>query len=414
MESLDADTTCCVVGGGPGGMVLAYLLARAGVRTTLLESRGDFDRDFRGDSLHPATLELLDSLGLVDDLLRLEHYKARYFQFHTGDQTLTTTDYGLLRSRFPYVALMPQGRFLDFMAERAEQLPTFQLATGARVDGLVEQDGRVTGVRLRQPVAGNQEISANLVVGADGRFSTVRRLAGMPAEPLGASSDVLWFELPRYPETDPPDADVSLYFGAGHYAALLGKTTSWQVGYTIAKGSYAAARSAGVASVRDFVSTQIPWLADRTHLLSDWSQLTLLSVEIARVDRWHRPGLLLIGDAAHIISPVGGNGILMAVQDAVAATNTLATPLRDRGNVTDADLASVQQEREPAITRVQRQQVRIERRTGARLATGRPFTLPAAFSALTRTSLLRKRSARSNAYGPKTPLLDTSLLLPKG
>ncbi|MEO6086405.1 MAG: FAD-dependent monooxygenase, partial [Umezawaea sp.] len=204
-----------VVGGGPGGVVLALLLARAGVPVTLLESHQDFDRDFRGDSLHPYTLELLDQLGLADRLLELPHHPARHFRLHTPTATITTADYGKLRGRFNYVALMPQARFLDFLAEQAARLPAFTLRLGAKVTGLTEDDGVVTGVRYRDR-NGTQTLPARLVVGADGRFSKLRALSGLPGHSLGASSDLLWFRLPRLP-TDPPEADVDLFFGRDQY-----------------------------------------------------------------------------------------------------------------------------------------------------------------------------------------------------
>ncbi|PRY38724.1 FAD-dependent oxidoreductase [Umezawaea tangerina] len=396
-----------VVGGGPGGVVLALLLARAGVPVTLLESHQDFDRDFRGDSLHPYTLELLDDLGLADALLRLPHHPARYFRFHTPTTSITTADYGKLRTRFNYVALMPQARFLDFLATEAARLPAFTLRLGAKVTGLVEEDGVVTGVRYRDK-QGEQTLSARLVVGADGRFSKTRKLSGLPAHSLGASSDLLWFRLPRHP-ADPPEADVDLYFGRDQYVGLLGGTDDWQVGCTLPKGGYPAARDAGVAPIRDFVARRVPWLADRVHELREFSQTTLLSVDIARVDRWHRPGLLLIGDAAHVISPVGGNGILMAIQDAVATANRLVPALRDHGTVDPAVLAAIQAEREPAIDVVQAQQTRIERRIARSRERGKPLTPPGFLRWITALPGVRARAAKANAYGPRPPRLDLPL-----
>ena len=393
-----------VAGGGPGGLLLGYLLARAGIDVTVLEARSDFDRDFRGDSLHPYTLELLDRLGLATDLLELDHFKARSFRFHTPAGVYRCADYDRLPTPFGYVALMPQVRFLDFLAERAKALPTFTLRTNAKVTGLLEDDdGTVTGVRHR-----GGELKTSLVVGADGRFSTVRRLAGLDARPLGATTDLLWFRLPRSPG-DPPDADLDLYFGRDAYVGVLGGVHDWQVGYSIEKGSYPALRERGVEPIRAFLRERVPWLADRAHLLTDFAQTTLLSVDISRVDRWHRPGLLLLGDAAHVISPVGGNGILMAVQDAVAAANRLITPLR-RGEVTDEDLARVQADRIGAIERVQADQVRVERRAAAARARGRGTAPPALLKLLFAIPAVRTRGARSNAYGPFPPQLDESLL----
>ncbi|MEU8637291.1 FAD-dependent oxidoreductase [Amycolatopsis sp. NPDC048633] len=392
-----------VAGGGPGGLLLGYLLARAGIGVTVLEARSDFDRDFRGDSLHPYTLELLDRLGLAEDLLRLDHFKARSFRFHTPSGVYSCADYDRLDTPFGYVALMPQVRFLDFLAERAAALPAFTLRTNAKVTRLLEDDGKVTGVRYR-----GGELTTSLVVGADGRFSTVRRLAGLDARPLGATTDLLWFRLPRSPG-DPPDADLDLYFGHDAYVGVLGGVHDWQVGYSIEKGSYSALRERGVEPIRAFLRARVPWLADRAHLLTDFSQTTLLSVDISRVERWHRPGLLLLGDAAHVISPVGGNGILMAIQDAVAAANRLIPALR-RGDAGPDVLAGVQADRIRAIERVQADQVRVEKRAAAARARGRGTAPPALLKFLFTVPALRTRGARSNAYGPFPPQLDESFL----
>ncbi|WP_084578836.1 FAD-dependent oxidoreductase [Kutzneria sp. 744] len=398
---------CVVVGGGPGGVMLAYLLGRAGVPVTLLEAHRDFDRDFRGDSLHPYTLELLDQLGLAAELLTLPHHKARYFRFHTPSGTVTTADYGRLRTSFNYVALMPQARFLDFLAARFARLPGCRLLTGAKVTDLLRADDRVIGVRYRDE-HGVHDLHAEMVVAGDGRFSKLRRLADLPARSLGASSDLLWLRLPHH-DSDPPDADVDLFFGRDHYVGLLAGPQGWQVGYSLPKGGYPAAREAGVAPIRAFLDQHVPWLSDRTHLLTDFARTTLLSVDISRVDTWWRPGLLLIGDAAHVISPVGGNGILMAIQDAVAAANHLAPALLGSGAVPDEVLQAVQQEREPAIRTVQAQQVRIEQRSGRARRTGRPIAPPALLKAITAIPGVRARAARSNAYGPMPPALNPTL-----
>jgi 2-polyprenyl-6-methoxyphenol hydroxylase-like FAD-dependent oxidoreductase len=392
-----------VVGGGPGGMLLAHLLARAGLPVVLHESHADFDRRFRGDSLHPWTLELLDSLGLADGLLQLPHAQGRYFRFHTPTGVLTPTDYGQLDSKFPYVALMPQAQFLAFLAARSLELPDFSLDMSSRVTGLVSDSGVVTGVRV-----GSEDLPASLVVAADGRFSTVRRLASMPARSLGAQTDILWFTLPRR-DSDPPEADVDLYFGRDHYVGLLGGPSEWQVGYSVPKGAYPEVRAAGVEPVRAFLREHVEWLADRADLLSDMTQTTLLSVEIARVERWHKPGLLLIGDAAHVISPVGGNGILMALQDAVAAANRLVPALR-AGAVHEADLMAIQADREPAIRQVQAEQVRTEQRVVAARGRGRTIAPPAFLRWIFALPGARARSARRNAYGPTPPALAPEVL----
>ncbi|MGW4528718.1 FAD-dependent oxidoreductase [Amycolatopsis sp. NPDC004378] len=384
-------------------MVLGYLLARAGIEVTVLESRSDFDRDFRGDSLHPYTLELLDRLDLVEGLLELDHFKATSFRFHTPKATFSAAGYDKLDTPYNYIALMPQVRFLDYLARRSAELPSFSLEMGSRVTELVtDPSGVVTGVRHR-----SGELSASLVVGSDGRFSTIRRLAGLPARSLGATTDILWFRLPRGPH-DPPDADLDLYYGEDSYVGVLGGVKDWQVGYSIEKGSYAKLRDNGVEPIRNFVRHHVPWLADRADLLTDFSQTTLLSVDISRVDTWHRPGLLLIGDAAHVISPVGGNGILMAIQDAVAAANRLVPAFHD-GVPGPADLAAIQRDRLPAIVKVQDQQVRVERQSARARASGRGAAPPAFLRWLFAIPALRTRGARDNAYGPYPPQLDDSI-----
>lgn len=396
--------------------MLAYLLARHGIEVTLLEAHRDFDRDFRGDSLHPYTLELLDQLGLADDLLRLDHFPTRRFRMHTPVGTITTSDYGRLPSRFPYVALMPQARFLAYLAERAAELPSFRLITGARVRELItDDDGVVRGVGWRED-GGERTLGARMVVATDGRNSKLRRLSGLPLTRFGVGSDLLWFRLPRLPD-DPPEADVDLYFGRGGYVGLLGGDHDWQLGYSLPKDGFAEARAAGVEPIRRFLREWLGWLGDRIERLTDFSQITLLSVEISRLDRWHRPGLLLLGDAAHVISPVGGNGILMAIQDAVAAANLLGGPLRSGAEpVPNEVLAAVQKSRQAAITAVQAQQVRIEARARRARERGRPLVPGRLLRFVTSLPGVRTRSARANAYGPNPPRLtlpaDPAVTLP--
>ncbi len=396
-----------VVGGGPGGMFLAYLLARAGRPVTLLERHHDFDRDFRGDSLHPWTLELFDRLGIGERLLDRPHVKAYSFRFHTPRGTVTTSEYRLLDTPRNYVALMPQVRFLDFLAAEASAFDGFTLRTGARVTGLLTgPDGTVTGVRYRDD-GGEHELAADLVVAADGRFSQVRRLAGIEPVSLGAQTDLLWFSLPHR-DGDPEDADVDLYLGDHHYIGLISGPGRWQIGYSLPKGGLSAARTAGVEPIRRFVAEQVPWLADRVGLLEDFKQTTLLSVDISRVERWHAPGLLLIGDAAHVISPTGGNGILMALQDALVAADRLV-PALEHGTPGDDVLAGIQADREPAIRQVQAGQVRVERQVARARERGRPITPPGFLRLLTRIPAVRARSARSNAYGPNPPVPGADL-----
>ncbi|RJQ70528.1 FAD-dependent oxidoreductase [Pseudonocardiaceae bacterium YIM PH 21723] len=391
-----------VVGGGPGGLVLAYLLARAGIKVTVLEAQADFDRDFRGDSLHAATLELMEQLGLVDELLALPHYKAKGFHINADGRRYTTADYSGIGGSYPYVAIMQQSRFLDFLAGHGTRLDTFDLRMNAKVTGLLEH-----GVRYRD-ADGEHELPADLVIAADGRFSRMRRLAEMDLTVLGGNLDIVWSKLPRL-ETDPPDGDVSLFFGRGSYIGLLGRDDDWQIGYNLPKGGFPDFKAGGIERLRAGIADLVPWLADRTRLIGDWSQTSLLSVQIARLERWYKPGLLFIGDAAHVISPVGGNGILMAIQDAVVAANHLIPALRE-GQVGTEVLAAIQAEREPAIASVQKRQVMIERGTARRLASNKPYTPALPLRIITAIPALRRAAARSNAYGPGTPKLDLELL----
>lgn len=334
-------TTCCVVGGGPAGAVLAYMLARQGIPVTLLESHHDFDRDFRGDTLHPSIMEIMDELGLADRLLKLPHTKIRQMGIPgmVGQGTLVVFDH--LKTRFPYITMMPQARFLDFITGEASHFPSFHLTMGARVEELIEEAGQVRGVRY-QASDGWHEVRALLTVGADGRFSRLRKLAGFEAVKSSPPMDVLWFRLSR--QVGDQQGGMAR-FGRGHLLVVLEREDQWQIAYVIGKGSYQQVKAAGLDSLRNSVVETVPEFANRVNELQDWKQIAVLSVEADRLRRWYKPGLLLIGDAAHTMSPAGGNGINYAVMDAVAAANILGRPLKE-GNLSQADLARVQRRRE--------------------------------------------------------------------
>ncbi len=336
-------TTCCIVGAGPAGAVLALLLARQGISVTLLEAHKDFDREFRGDTIHPAILAIMHELGLVDRLLQLPHTKAYYVQFHTSAGQLPFDDYRRLKTRYPYIMRLPQTQFLEFLMTEARQYPHFQLIMGARVEHLIEEDGVICGVRYRGN-SGMVEVRAALTVGADGRFSWTRRLAGLESIKLLPPLDFLWFNLPRHLD-DPQGDAVELYLAPGLFLVMLDRGEHWQVGSAIGKGTYHHIRVAGIETLQQSVAVCVPWLADRVSTLQDWKQVSLLSIESSRLPRWYRPGLLLIGDAAHVMSPIGSVGINLAVQDAVAAANRLYVPLKNN-QVQTTDLAAVQQRRE--------------------------------------------------------------------
>lgn len=335
-------TTCAVVGGGPAGVVLAYMLARKGIDVTLLEAHHDFDRDFRGDTLHPSTLEVMDELGLAEKLLQLPHTKLSRAAAQTLMGPVNVIDLGHLKTKFPYIAFMPQARFLEFMTAEAQRFPSFHLWMGARIDGLLEENGAVHGVRYKAD-DGIHELRATLTVGADGRFSTIRKLADFAETAIKASQpmDILWFRLARQP-TDPHG--VMGRFGRGYALIQLDRGEQWQIGFIIPKGSYKQLHTAGLELLRKAIVQTAPELSDRVNELTDWKQVSLLSVEADRLPRWYKPGLLLIGDAAHVMSPAGGNGINYAIMDAVATANILSAPLLT-GQVTVSDLARVQRRR---------------------------------------------------------------------
>lgn len=393
-----AETGCVIVGAGPAGAILALLLARSGVRVTLLESHPDFDRDFRGDTIHPSTLELIDQLGLSSRLHELPHGKLGSVQVFTPDGAVALADLSRLRTKFPYVMTLPQSQLLELLVEAARGYPSFQIVMQANVQRLVEEEGIVRGVRYRDAENRWHEVRAGLTVAADGRFSKVRHLASIEIIGSAPPMDVVWFRLPKKPSDGEHGAEINI--GGGRFAVLLDRADEWQIGYVILKGSFATVREAGIESLREGMAQVVPWLADRVQELRDWKQTVVLNVESSRATTWHKPGLLLIGDAAHVMSPVGGVGINVAVQDAVATANLLTDPLR-HGTPTEVELAAVQQLREPAVKIVQRMQ-RFMQETIAKpgLAKGAKFHLPLPLRILLHVPVLRNLPGYMMAFGP--------------
>jgi 2-polyprenyl-6-methoxyphenol hydroxylase-like FAD-dependent oxidoreductase len=353
-----ADVDCCIVGGGPAGMVLGLLLARVGLSVTVLESQPDFDRDFRGDTLHASTLEMLDQIGLADRVLSIPHARLREMSINAGDATFTLARFDRLPSPYPFIAIMPQADFLEFLAGEASRFPGFRCLTSAGVTGLVEAGGRVCGVRYRHDGA-EHGLSARLVVAADGRFSRVRKLAGFEAEERAAPMDVCWFRLPREPG-DGYEAG-GFFVGSGRMLICIPRVEEWQIGYH------------------------------------------LLNVKADCLRTWHRPGLLLIGDAAHVMSPVGGVGINAAISDAVEAANVLAyegeRPALGDGPPDEAALARIQRRRDRPTRIIQTVQSRVQQLLVERALSGKAFQVPWPVRLLLRTPGLRQLPIRVFALG---------------
>jgi 2-polyprenyl-6-methoxyphenol hydroxylase-like FAD-dependent oxidoreductase len=350
METLRA--RCCIAGGGPAGMMLGYLLARAGVDVVVLEKHADFLRDFRGDTVHPSTLQVMAELGLLDDFLKRPHQELRQIVGQIGDTTLTIADFSHLRTACRFIALMPQWDFLNFLAEHGRRYPTFRVLMRAEVTDLIEEGGGIAGVRATTP-DGLLEVRADLVVAADGRHSTLRERAGLRVRDFGAPIDVLWMRLSKRPT----DTAITLgRFTAGKIFVTLDRGDYWQCAYVIPKGGFDAVRARGLDALRAGVAEVAPMMRDRVDELRDWDDVKLLTVTVDRLERWYRPGLLCIGDAAHAMSPIGGVGINLAIQDAVATANILALRLR-AGAVTVRDLAAVQRRRTFPVRVIQAFQV---------------------------------------------------------
>ncbi|MGR8934551.1 MAG: FAD-dependent oxidoreductase [Gammaproteobacteria bacterium] len=352
-------TRCCIVGGGPAGMMLGLLLARAGVEVVVLEKHADFFRDFRGDTIHPSTLELMHELGCLDEFLKLPHQALGKVSVCINDITVPIADISKLPTRCKFIAFMPQWDFLNFIAEQAQKYPCFQLYMQAEAVALTEAGGIVSGVKAKT-ADGELTVSADLVVAADGRFSTVRQCAGMQVTDKGVPIDVLWLRLSR---RDLGGAATLGLIRGNRLMILIDRGQYWQCGVVIAKNALTELKAQGLDAFRNYLVKLAPFLADSVAEITDWEQVKLLTVQINRLPRWYKPGLLCIGDAAHAMSPAGGVGINLAIQDAVAAANLLSEKLR-AGTLQESDLRRVQQRREWPMRVIQTLQAFVHRRVG--------------------------------------------------
>jgi 2-polyprenyl-6-methoxyphenol hydroxylase-like FAD-dependent oxidoreductase len=398
--------------------VLGFLLARAGVRVVVLEKHADFFRDFRGDTVHPSTLELMYELGLLDEFLKLPHQKIETITAQVGAEHLQMADFRHLPTHCKFIALMPQWDFLNLLAEQGKRYATLDLRMQAEATDLIEENGRIVGLTARTP-EGTLTIRADLTVGCDGRHSIVREKAGLASDDYGAPMDVLWFRLSRK-ATD--STDTFGHIEAGKMMVMLDRGDYWQCAYVIPKGGIERVKSEGLEAFRGRVVEMSPFLSDRVGELKTWDDIKLLSVTVDRLKKWWRPGLICIGDAAHAMSPIGGVGINMAVQDAVAAANRLAGPLR-AGKVADEDLKAIEERRTPPMRFTQRLQLMIQRRVISRVLASHERPKPAlVFKLFNSFPVLRRIPARLIGVGIRpehvqtpeaAPMLEASRVTPR-
>lgn len=387
---------CCIVGGGPAGMMLGYLLGRAGIDVVVLEKHADFFRDFRGDTVHPSTLQVMDELGLIDGFLKLPHQRLQKMDGLFGGTPVRIADLSRLRTKYPFIAFMPQWDFLNFLREAGRRFASLKVMMSTEAVDLIHRGETVAGVRAKTP-DGIIDIEADLTIACDGRHSTVRERAGLEVEEIGAPMDVLWFRAGRRPdETENVFARVE----PGKMMITFDRGDYWQCAYVIAKGQYEAVKARGLQALLDDVSRMAPILRSGITDVKSFDDIKLLTVAINRLERWTQPGLLCIGDAAHAMSPVGGVGVNLAVQDAVATANLLADKLQ-RGCPTEDDLDAIRRRREFPVKMTQAMQVIVQNNiiSGALQGGDRPLKVPLVVRLVTALPWLQGIPARLLALG---------------
>ena len=389
-------TRCVIAGGGPAGMMAGYLLARAGVPVVVLEKHPDFNRDFRGDTIHPSTLELMYELGLLDEFLKQPHQELQELRAVVNGRAVPVADFTKLPTRCKFIAFMPQWDFLNFLSSHAKRFPTFQLRMETEVVDLLMEGSRVTGVRAKTP-QGELEVHADLVIGADGRHSTTQTHAGLKQLQFGVPIDVLWMRIPKK-QGDPKQTFG--FFQHGKLLVLLDRDDYWQCGFVIPKGGFDKIKARGISEFQLQIVSFAGFLCDRVGELDNWSKIKLLTVQVNRLRDWCCEGLLCIGDSAHAMSPAGGVGINLAIQDAVATANLLAEKLQ-RGPVHIDDLRKVQARREWPTRLIQGMQIFIHRRVVTGRASGKRNSLSFVLRLLKWFPILRQLPARFIGMGPR-------------